>query len=114
MDIFFVGCLMKRALVGLVLSLLFVTGCPSSISSQSAMCEKAVNNIMSKCGTCFATSNSFTSSKGSGSCKQALMGMCGAGSSSSSRSSSSSASSPDAFLACVAYATSCDGILLCN
>jgi hypothetical protein len=42
------------------------------------------------------------------------MGMCGAGSSSSSRSSSSSASSPDAFLACVAYATSCDGILLCN
>ncbi|HSS37310.1 MAG TPA: hypothetical protein VLT58_00940, partial [Polyangia bacterium] len=72
---------------------------------------------MSKCGTCFATSNSFTSSKGSGSCKQALMGMCGSGSgsgSSSSRSSSSSASNPDAFLACVAYATSCDGILLCN
>jgi hypothetical protein len=77
------------------------------------MCEKAVNNIMAKCGTCFATSNSFTSSKGSGSCKQALMGMCGSGSS-SSRSSSSSASSPDAFLACVANATSCDGILLCN
>lgn len=106
---------MKRAAVGVVLSLLFATGCPSSISSQSAACEKAVNNIMAKCGTCFATSNSFTSSKGSGSCKQALMGMCGSGSgSSSSRSSSSSASSPDAFLACVANATSCDGILLCN
>jgi len=110
---------MKRAFAAVVLGLLFVTGCPASSSltsplSSSTMCEKAVNNIMSKCGTCFATSNSFTSSKGSGSCKQALMGMCGAGSSSSSRSSSSSASSPDAFLACVSYATSCDGILLCN
>lgn len=114
MDNFLVGCLMKRAAVGVVLSVLFfATGCPSSISSQSSACEKAVNNIMAKCGTCFATSNSFTSSKGSGSCKQALMGLCGSGSS-SSRSSSSSASSPDAFLACVANATSCDGILLCN
>jgi hypothetical protein len=104
---------MKRAFVGVVLGLLFVTGCPSSISSSSAMCEKAVNNIMAKCGTCFGTSSSFTSSKGSASCKQALMGMCGSGSS-SSRSSSSSGSSSNAFLACVANATSCDGILLCN
>jgi hypothetical protein len=104
---------MKRAFATVVLGLLFVTGCPSSISSQSSMCEKAVNNIMAKCGTCFATSSSSSSSKGSGSCKQALMGMCGSGSS-SSRSSSSSASSPDAFLSCVANATTCDGILLCN
>jgi hypothetical protein len=104
---------MKRACAGAVVGLLFVTGCPKSISSSSAMCERAVNNIMAKCGTCFATSTSFTSSKGSASCKEALMGMCGSGSS-SSRSSSSSASSPDAFLACVATATSCDGILLCN
>jgi hypothetical protein len=32
----------------------------------------------------------------------------------SSSSSSSSAASPEAFLDCVAYATTCDGILLCN
>ncbi|HSY41931.1 MAG TPA: hypothetical protein VLA79_20480 [Polyangia bacterium] len=75
---------------------------------------KAVDNIMAKCGTCFATSTSFTSSKGSGSCRRALMDMCGSGSSSSSSSSSSSHSTPEAFLACVAYATSCDVILLCN
>jgi hypothetical protein len=105
---------MKRAFVGVVLSLFCLTGCPSSISSSAAMCTKAVDNIMAKCGTCFATSTSLTSSKGSASCRRALMDMCGSGSSSSRSSSSSSASSPDAFLACVANATSCDGILLCN
>lgn len=81
------------------------------------MCVKAVDNIMAKCGTCFANSTSLTSSKGSGSCRRALMEMCGSGSSSSSSSYSSSSSShstPEAFLACVAYATSCDVILLCN
>jgi hypothetical protein len=41
--------------------------------------------------------------------------MCGTGSASSSSAlSSSSAPSPEAFLACVANATSCDGILLCK
>ena len=99
---------MKRALLGLVLSVLFVSGCPSS----TVKCDKAVDNIMAKCGTCFATSTSSTSSKGSASCRQALMSMCGSGSSSSS--SSSSSLSPDAFLACVANATSCEGILLCR
>jgi hypothetical protein len=78
------------------------------------MCVKAVDNIMAKCGTCFANSTSLTSSKGSASCRRALMEMCGSGSSSSSSSSSSSHSTPEAFLACVAYATSCDVILLCN
>ena len=104
---------MKRAVVGVVAGLFLaafgLTGCPSSTSR----CEKAVNNIMAKCGTCFGTSTSSTSSRGSASCKEALMGMCGS-SSSSSRSSSSSASSPAAFLDCVANATSCDVILLCN
>lgn len=100
---------MKRTLVALVISLLSLTGCPSSPS----MCEKAVNNIVAKCKTCFATSTSMTSSRGSASCKQALMGMCEPGPSSSSA-SSSAASNPNAFLACVAAATSCDGIMLCN
>jgi len=99
---------MKRAFLGLVFSVLCVTGCPST----TVKCDKAVDNIMARCGTCFATSTSSTSSKGSGSCREALMGMCGSGSSSSS--SSSRSSSPDAFLNCVAAATSCEGILLCR
>ena len=99
---------MKRVVLRLALLFLGLTGCPSSTS----MCEKAVDNIMARCGTCFATSSSLGSSRGSAGCKQALMGMCGSGSASSA--SSSSSSNPSAFLACVASATNCDGILLCN
>ncbi len=69
---------------------------------------------MAKCGTCFGTSSAGTSSRDSASCKQALLNMCGTGSASSSASLSSSSVSPEAFLACVANATSCDGILLCK
>ena len=107
---------MKRAFLGLVLFVACASlgACTNSLQSQSQLqskCEKAVENVMAKCDTCFGTSTSSTSSRGSESCREALLGMCGVGSSSSS---SSSAASPEAFLDCVAYATSCDGILLCN
>jgi len=112
---------MKRASLGTFLGLLFtalsVTGCSSStlVSPLNSKCEKAVANIMAKCGTCFATSTSSTSSRGNTSCRQALMSMCEpAGTWSSSSSSSSLTSSPDAFLDCVGNATSCDVILLCS
>ena len=101
---------MKRAFLGLVFSVFCVTGCKSSLSTPSR-CDKAVDNIMAKCGTCFGTSSSSSSSMGSASCRQALLNMCGTGSSSSS---SSSSANPDAFLDCVANATSCDVILLCR
>jgi len=106
---------MKRAFLGLVLSVACFSlgGCTNQqLQSQlQSTCEKAVDNVMAKCGTCFGTSTSSTSSRGSESCREALLGMCGVGSASSS---SSASSSPEAFLNCVANATSCDGILLCN
>ena len=104
---------MKRALLGLALSIFAVagTGCPSTLTSAlSSKCTKAVDNVMAKCGTCFGTSTSSTSSRDSASCRQDLMNMCGTGSSSSS----SGSSSPAAFLDCVGNATSCDVIKLCN
>lgn len=101
---------MKRALVGLALSFLSVTGC----FPVTSKCEKAIDNIINKCGTCLpgSSSSTSTSSRGSDSCKAALMDMCGPVGSSSS--SSSSTTNPDAFLDCVANATSCDVILLCS
>jgi len=98
---------MRRAFLGLVLSVLAATGCPSS----SSKCEKAIDNVIAKCQTCLAGSSSSSSSRDSASCRQALLNMCGSAGSSSS---SSSSSNPDAFLNCVANATSCDGILLCR
>jgi len=107
---------MKRAFLGLVaVSLLAFAASGAVCTPAPSKCDKAVDNIMAKCGTCFATSSSSstsTSSRNSDSCRQALMNMCEPTTSSSS--SSSSGSGSDAFLDCVANATSCDVILLCS
>jgi hypothetical protein len=99
---------MKRAFLGLALSVLFVGGCTPATSK----CEKAIDNIIRQCQTCAPTSSAGTSSRGSDSCRLALMDMCGPVDLTSSASSSSGNNA--AFLDCVANATSCDVIMLCS
>src|SRR5262245_46888480 len=100
--------LMKLAFLGLVFSVvLSVTGC----FPTNSKCERAVENIIAKCGTCLpGSSAAATSSRDSATCKEALMNMCPA----SSSSAASASANVDGFLNCVANATSCDVILQCS
>ena len=106
---------MNESFLGLAFLAVFSVAGAGCIPANSK-CDKAVDNVMAKCGTVFRDVDLVLDAarRDSASCRQALMNMCGTGSFSSSSSSSSSASSPDAFLDCVAYATSCDVILLCK